>query len=290
MNLRLIAVPYDSAIKDVRMGAGPACLLEAGLPMRLSAAGHRVEVEWVHPETPQGEFPAEIRTAFDIARVIAERVAAAREEQALPIVLAGNCNTALGTVAGLNASDVGVLWFDAHADFNTPETTTSGFLDGMSLAMLVGRCWAPLAETIPGFTPVAEDRVLLLGVRDVDPAELALLSDSGVRVLAPAAVREDLETALDRLARTTREVYVHLDLDALDPGDGRANRFAAADGLGIDELERALTGIARRFSVCAVAATAYDPAMDRQRRVPAAAARLLGALLADDRAEPQLGA
>ena len=72
-----------------------------------------------------------------------------------PLVLAGNCNAAVGVVAGLGPG-AAVLWCDAHADFNTPETTTGGFLDGMGLATVTGRCWTSMAARVPGFVPVAK--------------------------------------------------------------------------------------------------------------------------------------
>ena len=72
-------------------------------------------------------------------------------DQRFPVVLAGNCNSYVGTLAGLETDRAGVSWFDAHGDFNTPETTTTGFLDGMGLAMASGRCWKAMPETIAWF-------------------------------------------------------------------------------------------------------------------------------------------
>jgi arginase len=112
-------------------------------------AGHQTRVEYIEAGS---DAPAEIRTAFELNRVVAERVRDAREAHALPVVLAGNCMTAVGTLAGLGGTPA-VLWFDAHGDFNTPETTASGFLDGMALAMLTGRCWANLTRTVHCFQP-----------------------------------------------------------------------------------------------------------------------------------------
>src|SRR5687767_2965165 len=143
-------------MRDTRMAAGPAHLLRSGLLERLRRAGHTVELHTVDV----GAGPLlEVANAFTLARAIAGRVQHAVAQAQLPIVLAGNCNSALGTVAGLDATNTAILWFDAHGDLNTPETSTSGFLDGMSLATLTGRCWKPLADTIPGFTRSEERRV-----------------------------------------------------------------------------------------------------------------------------------
>src|SRR6266568_3931238 len=104
-----------------RMGAGPEHLLRAGLPDRLAGAGHEVHVRVL--EAPADSWQAEIRTAFDLARGVAEAVRQARGIGAFPLVLSGNCGpAALGCVAGLGPS-TSILWFDTHGDFNTPETT-----------------------------------------------------------------------------------------------------------------------------------------------------------------------
>lgn len=132
------------------MGRGPdAAFLAGGLVERLEGAGHSVDVRVVETSNV---FPTEVGTAFALNRQIAVHVhdAAARGE--FPLILTGNCISSVGGLAGLDAANLGVLWFDAHADFNTPETTTTGFLDGMALAVAGGQCWIRLAASIPTFT------------------------------------------------------------------------------------------------------------------------------------------
>lgn len=273
MNVRLLAVPYDSALRCVRMGAGPGHLLSAGLSEQLQAAGHSVSVEQIEPDSRRP--PTEIRTAFELIGLIAERVRSVQSEGWFPVVLAGNCNTAVGTLAGLAAARPAIVWFDAHGDFNTPETTTTGFLDGMALAIATGRCWTELTARVPGFQPVPERRVVLLGARALDPLERAALAGSEVTVLAPDHLGADLEEALQRLRSHTHEVYVHVDLDVLDPEEGRANEFAAPGGLHLDELRRIVRRIARDFRIRSLALTAYDPAYDTDGRICRAAFILL---------------
>src|SRR5687768_13373447 len=128
-DIHLIRVPYDSGQRALRMGAGPDALAPSFVDA-LRAEGHEVTGETV--EAPPG-FATEVATAFALARALSERVRAARAEGRRPLVLAGNCMSSLGTVAGLRDEDddLGVVWFDAHGDLETPETTTSGFADGM---------------------------------------------------------------------------------------------------------------------------------------------------------------
>jgi arginase len=278
MDIHLLSVPYDTARRGERMGAGPDRLLESGAAVRLREHGHRVRVAEIAP--PAGTFPAEIRTAFELQREVAAAVRGAVAEGALPVVLAGNCNAAaLGTLAGLRERPVGVLWFDSHGDFNTPETTVGGFLDGMALAMATGRCWTQLLARLPGFEPVAPANVVLIGARDLDPIEASLLAESPVALIRPADVDTGLAPALDALRGRVRDVYVHIDLDVLDPAShGRANALAAPDGLGVGQVASALHAIAHHFRVRGAALTAYDPAVDADGRVCRAALALLGAV------------
>jgi arginase len=279
MNVRLCAVHWDSARRGERMGAGPARLLAGGLAERLRDDGHRVSVAEIDP--PEGARPAEIRTAFDLARALAAQVAEARAAGAFPIVLAGNCFSALGTVAGLGAGAAGVLWLDAHGDFNTPETTTGGFLDGMALAALTGRCWTRLAAGIPGFAPVPEADAALAGARDLDPPEAELLARSALARPSRGALVAEVAEWARGLARRGRRLYAHVDLDVLDPASvGRVNEFAAPGGLALDELLAVVGEAAAHCPLAGAALTAYDPAYDGDGRVRDAGIRVARALAA----------
>jgi arginase len=271
MNVHVLAVPYDSGHRKVRLGRGPGHLLRSGLAEELRARGQKVEVEWIEAEAP---FPAEIATTFELARRLSGRVSAACSGGSFPLVLAGNCSASLGALGGLGG-EAGVLWLDAHGDLNTPETTRSGFLDGMALAVATGRCWAGMAGTVPGFRPVPEERVVLLGARDLDPQEEALLARSRMARVRPG---EGAAAALDALAGRVRRIYLHLDLDVLDPSVGRVNGYAAPGGLTVEEVEEVIRGAGARFEIVAATLSAYDPDADPEGRIPPAAARLAAAI------------
>jgi arginase len=278
MNVDLLLVPYDTALRGWRMGAGPERLVAAGLISRLEALGHAVTSAVVEPER---EVPAEIGTAFELMRAVAQRVRAAVAGGRFPLVLSGNCNTAPGTLAGLAPASRAVFWFDAHADCNTPETTTSGFLDGTALATALGWCWRELSGTIPGFQPVSDHSVLLLGTRDVDPLERELVARSAVRILSPDELRQGgLTRELAPPSQHADVAYVHCDLDALDPSEGQANPFPVVGGLSVAEMESAIREIGRSAPIKAAAVTAYAPEHDTDGRVAGAALRIIETLLA----------
>ncbi len=264
------------------MGRGPDHLVEHGLVTTLRERGHAVQVDRVEVGTARP--PAEIRTSFELNRLLAERVADAARAGALSLVLAGNCSTAAGTCAGLGVLEAGVVWFDAHGDFNTPETTVTGFLDGMALALLTGRCWSHVAASIPGFRPVPEEHVVLVGARDFDPPEEAALASSAIRRVHPQAIKshgvaDALRPVLTALQARVRRLYVHLDLDVLDPNEARANEFAAPNGLTLAELDTALRLIGAHVPIAAAALTAYDPSHDADGRARRAAAQLIDTLV-----------
>jgi arginase len=264
-DVHVLAVPYDSAHHACRMGAGPMHLIASGLLDRLRETGARVELRELAPTS--GSWIAEIGTAFDLDRQLAGAVSEARARGAFPLTLAGNCITSVGTVGGLGAGTTGVLWFDAHGDFNTPETTIGGFLDGMALATVVGRCWRSLADGVPGFRPVSEENVLLVGARDLDPAEAELLSASGVVHLRAGDVATRLDAQLEALGRRVDQLYVHVDLDVLGESEGRVNAYSGGPGFSSAELLAAIAAAGRRCRVAGGAITAYDPGHDPDGRV-----------------------
>ncbi len=173
---------------------------------------------------------------------LAQRVAAA----AGPVVVAsGDCTTALGTLAGLQARGLapGVIWIDAHGDFHTPHTTRSGYLGGMALAMVTGRAGASLASAI-GLRAVPEAACALVGARDLDPPEADALAASRVRQLAVAELAgAELPPA---------PWYVHLDVDVLDPAGLPPLRFPVPGGPTPGALAAALRALARRGEIAAL--------------------------------------
>ncbi|MGY1733476.1 arginase family protein [Geodermatophilus sp. SYSU D01045] len=274
--VHLLRVPFDSGHEELRMGAGPTALARGGAADRLRGRGHVVTEQVVRPD---GGWRAEVATAFELSRVVAGAVAAARVSGVVPVLLSGNCGTTLGVLAGLTATGrrLGLVWLDAHGDFDTPEEDPGGFLDGQGLAVVVGRCWRALAARVPGFTPLAESDVVLAGARDLSPAQQAVLRASGVAWLPPARVRDGaaLDAALAALAARVDAVHPHVDLDVYDPSIAPANGYAAPDGLGAGEVLDLVARAASRLPVVSLTLASCDPALDPAGRLRATALALL---------------
>lgn len=265
MHIQIIQVPYDSGHKDYRMGRGPERIVRQ-IKTEMDLPVDEVEVH--------DHFALEVGTSFAVARQLAEKVGDAAA--AFPLVLAGGCISCVGTLAGLGAPPPAIIWLDAHGDFNTPETTISGFLDGMALATAVGRCWGKLAATVPGFCPVPETQALLVGARDFDVNERALLDSSAVHVIDPQRIRtqglrDELGPRLAKIRTYTGRAYLHIDLDVLDPAEARANQYAAPGGLTLAELLGIISLVREQFALAAAAITAYDPEYDEGEKALSAA-------------------
>jgi arginase len=272
MRIHAFEAPYDSGRLQERMGLGPSALLKAGLINRLRFLGHEVIIERIRIAD---EFPSEIKTTFRLANELSSRISRERAQGGLPVVLSGNCNAALGTICGLDPERTGVLWLDAHGEFNTPETTRSGFLDGMGLAIATGHCWRRLAESVHNFSRLAPKNVVLVGVREVDPEEQDLLDKAGVQQIPAQEVRERgvrslLTPVLQSLNRRVDAVYVHFDLDVLDPSVARWNQWTPPAGLSLEHVEAALDLLAGGPPITAVGFASHDPQIDPDNSFEAA--------------------
>jgi arginase len=263
--ITLIALPYDSGRFDERMGRGPLHLLGRGLEEHLRALEPDFEV--VEIRLP-GEFYAEAAALVALQGLAVEAIRESLARNRRVLILSGNCGpAALSAVSALGPQTTGVIWFDAHADFNTPETSASGFLDGMALSILTGCCWPGLAARFTGFKPLAASNVVLIGARDFDPAEAAALSQSEITRIGPGL--DGLEQAVGALSVRVENFYVHLDVDVLDKSEGCANSYASGGGISAAKLYAALELLQRSGRIRVAGITSYDPACDRDERIRA---------------------
>jgi len=195
-------------------------------------------------------------------RHLADEVAA----DASASVFAGDCVVVIGVLAGLQRRgiDPTLLWFDAHGDFHTWDTSASGFLGGMPLAMLTGRGEQTIVEAA-GQNPLADERVVLVGARDLDPGEGDSVAASGMAVVDVAGV-----PALD----LPGPLYVHLDVDVVDPEDLPAVNYPAPDGPSIDITLATMEHLAATGRVVAFSVSSWNPEYPGADRAAAATLRL----------------
>ncbi|MGB0386299.1 MAG: arginase family protein [Ardenticatenaceae bacterium] len=232
-----------------------------------------VGADWQINEASLPAGPRQLRMAT-IYKPLADFVADTIAEGETPVSFAGDCCSTLGVLAGLQRAGVSptLIWLDAHGDFNTWETTPSGFLGGMPLAMLVGRGEPTMAHEI-GLTPHPEAQVILSDARDLDPGEKEAVAASDMIHLRDVA--ELLDYPLP-----DGPLYVHFDIDVIRPEEVSATNYLAPGGPSVGILGRVFRRIAQTGQLVALSVSALNPALDEDGRSQAAVMGLLDAFVA----------
>jgi arginase len=259
------------------VAAAPGRYAQAGAQSLLAGKGVTATQRRVQVQSGVGAGVASASLAVNHGVRLA--VQAALGAARLPIVLAGSCDAAIGVVAGLGGGRCGIVWIDAHADFNTPASSASGFFPGMSLAVVTGHCCRDLLASLGGRPPVPEQLVVLAGVRSLSPpAEARRLQRSAIRAIPWKQGRPqgDIVAELDRLAGRVDEVYLHIDNDAFDPqtAPGIVDE-PVPGGLSLAQMEDIVHAVTARLPIAAATIATYTPARDQQDRTLLADLRII---------------
>jgi arginase len=256
VRVSLVKMPYVGERNVPDRSNGPDSLEQGGIQKILEESGCRTKpaaavVLTAEEQKAYGEWNRLGLANGALARVVGDE----RREGYFPIGLLANCSALPGMLSGLQHSGatarplrVGLVFIDAHGDFNTPETTLSGMLGGMPVAIAAGRCLTRL-RLLSGLEPALPERHIVLGaVRDTDPLEQDLLDRSEIQHLSVADIRsrsDALEHQMKRLSSLTDVIYVHVDMDVLDPREVPGHPLTVAGGPTSLELGAALTEMFR---------------------------------------------
>jgi arginase len=271
----LVKMPYRGERNLPDLSDSPDYLEAGGIAKLVEQQGWRLR-----PTTTVALGPEERKAYGEWNRLglangaLARIVAAEAREGALPVGLLANCSAIMGMLGGLQHSGpsarplrVGLVFIDAHGDFNTPETTLSGMLGGMPVAISAGLCLTRL-RVKSGLDPSLPERhIVLAGARDVDPLEQDLLDRSAVERLSVADIRTrspNVAAQMKRLAELTDVIYVHVDMDVLDPAEVSGHPLTVPDGPTSLELGAALTEMFRNPKAAAFG-VASTPSGDHDR-------------------------
>jgi arginase len=270
----VFGVPTSAGARGSGLERAPFALREAGLLRELRARGARVVNLSDLSLFPYREDPGHPRARN--AEVVACALRAASDEmtraraEGFAILLGGDCTLVAGAVAGARRAlgePVGIIYLDANADLNTPETSPSGHLSGMALALALGR--GPEEVVSAGGEPpaVEPDHVSLVGFRALDPGERPALGDLGLALPATAArrlgMRVSAALALDGVGNADGPVLVHVDVDVIDAAEMPAKQFLTpGNGLTLAEVSDLLTALVASPRVVALEVTEYDPSRD----------------------------
>ncbi len=271
----LIKMPYVGERNTAERSGGPDYLEQGGIrsvleergcqtrpasTVVLSAGEQKAYGEWNRLSLANGE--------------LGKLVAGARRDGYLPIGLLANCSSLMGMLAGLQHSGpsgrplrVGLVYIDAHGDYNTPETTLSGMLGGMPVAIAAGLCLTRL-RLKAGLDPALPQRHIIEAcVRDTDPLEQDLLDRSEIEQLSVEDIRtrsEKLHREMKRLSEATDAIYIHVDMDVLDPREVPGHPLTVPGGPTSSELAAALAEMFRYEKVAALG-IASTPFGDRDK-------------------------
>jgi arginase len=237
------------------------------------AIAHMAAPDWrvIQTELPPGERIERMGRLYD---TLAGEVAAALAAGERPVSIAGDCCASIGVLAGLQRAgqQATLLWFDAHGDFNTWETTPSGFLGGMPLAMAVGLGEQTLlAET--GLEPWPAGQVVLVDGRDLDPGERANVVAAGIGYVT------DIEALLAPGALPDGPLVVHFDADIIDPSEAPAMNYPAPGGPAAETVRDVLRTLAATDRVVAVSVSLWEPSLDPEGQTQAVVQGAMNALL-----------
>lgn len=297
MRVHVVTVPYRYDQPAEGLGLGPSRLLEEGLLDAISAAGH--EQTGSSEACLSDDAREHGRTAVNIGRLGSETatlVAGHRADGEAVLVVAGDDTATIGVVAGLQQADgagtpLGIVWFDAHGDFNTPETSYSGILAGMPLAILAGLAGPRWREAAGIVVPIATDRIVLAGARDLDEKEEVLLRSTEVHRVTASDVRAKtpFSSVIGRLASSVSIIYINIDLDVLDPRLVPSSTTPSPNGLEIDDVADAVGHVMATGKVAAVSITSLNPlGGQRGDRAVHTASELVAQLMARWAAVPPL--
>jgi len=222
------------------------------------------------PNLPSGKTQTRMAVLY---QPLADLVKDAIDRHRRPVSIAGDCCTSLGAASGLQKAGIHptLIWFDAHGDFNTWETTPSGFLGGMPLAMLVGRGEQAILKSL-GLKPYPEEKVILSGARNLDPGERQALERSKVLHLphTKSLLRDPLPKG---------PLYIHFDPDVINLQDAPAMNYPAPGGIGAEDLRRVFHRLAQTRNVVAVSMSTWNPALDADGHSQAVCMSLLQELI-----------
>jgi arginase len=290
--IAVVAVHMDLGAGRRGVDMGPSAIRVANLATRLTRLGHDVKelgsVFVPEPEAcPIGEEKTKyLREIRDCCLTLREKVARVLDEGAIPLVLGGDHSIAIGSVSAQaihhrkQGQPVGLVWMDAHADMNLPETTPSGNVHGMPLSVLLGRGARSLVE-ISGEAPaVRAEHVAIVGARDLDKEERRIVKESGVRVFTMAEIDERgmgtcMDEALGRAMSGTAGFHLSFDLDGVDPQHAPGVGTPVPGGLTYREAHLACEKAAQTGRLLGMDMVELNPIHDEANRTAKLAVELI---------------
>ncbi|WP_318616104.1 arginase [Sporosarcina sp. YIM B06819] len=293
--ISIIGVPLDFGQSRRGVDMGPSAIRYAGAVGRIEAIGHQVSDEGdipvgvVERKEPSDSKLKNLDEVIQANTALAVKVAEVVEAGRFPLVLGGDHSIAIGTLAGLSDkySNLGVIWYDAHADLNTAETSPSGNIHGMPLAVSIGLGHESLVNLYSEKQKIKPENVIIIGARSVDPGERQLIKEQGIKVYTMHEIDRDGMTAVmeDAIAylrlRNVDGVHLSLDLDGLDPLYTPGVGTPVPGGISYRESHLAMEMLEDSGMITSAEFVEVNPILDEKNKTADVAVGLMGSLFGE---------
>ena len=295
LNISLIGVPMDLGQNRRGVDMGPSAIRYAGVVERLQDIGHTVTDEG-NIQIAAAEKTASpdtnlknLKEVTDASTALANKIHDVMEEGQFPLILGGDHSIAIGTLAGLGDryENLGVIWYDAHADLNTGETSPSGNIHGMPLAVSIGLGHEKLVN-IRGFAPkIKPENVVIIGARSIDPGERELIKEKGIKVFTmhdidKLGMTEVMNNAMSYLKdRNVDGLHLSLDLDGIDPIYTPGVGTPVPGGISYRESHLAMEMLFTSDMVTSAEFVEVNPILDEKNKTADVAVALMGSLFGE---------
>lgn len=293
--LSIIGVPMDLGQTRRGVDMGPSAIRYAGVMERIENIGYSVEdkgnieialAERVHSD--ENTNLKNLKAVADASERLAQTVSDVITNKRFPLVLGGDHSIAIGTLAGVSRhyKNLGVIWYDAHGDLNTADTSPSGNIHGMPLAASIGIGDEALTR-IGGYAPkVKPENIVIIGARSLDEGEKELIKEKGIKVytmheIDRMGMTKVMEETILYLRDKTDGVHLSLDLDGLDPHDAPGVGTPVIGGISYRESHLAMEMLAESQLITSAEFVEVNPILDEQNKTATVAVALMGSLLGE---------
>jgi len=293
--LSIIGVPMDLGQTRRGVDMGPSAIRYAGVIERIENIGYSVEdkgnieialAERVHSD--ENTNLKNLKAVADASERLAQTVSDVITNKRFPLVLGGDHSIAIGTLAGVSRhyQNLGVIWYDAHGDLNTADTSPSGNIHGMPLAASIGIGDDALTR-IGGYTPkVKPENIVIIGARSLDEGEKELIKEKGIKVytmheIDRMGMTKVMEETILYLRDKTDGVHLSLDLDGLDPHDAPGVGTPVIGGISYRESHLAMEMLAESQLITSAEFVEVNPILDERNKTATVAVALMGSLLGE---------
>ncbi|NPV44287.1 MAG: arginase [Firmicutes bacterium] len=279
MKIKVLGIPMDLGANRRGVDMGCSAIRYANLQNRLEKIGYHVEdygdiyvpnAEKINIKRPILKYAEEI---IEVCERTAPLISKFMEEGFIPLILGGDHSISIGTIAGCSNAlgDVGIIWFDAHGDFNTEETSPSGNIHGMSLGASIGYGDEMLVKVGGKKGKARPENVALIGVRDIDPKEAELIKESGINVFTIEQIdfmgmREVMELAINIASNGTKGIHVSFDMDVIDPSVAPGVGTPVQGGISYREAHLAMEMVANSKMLKCLEFVEVNPILDNKNQ------------------------